>query len=100
MPGDYNGDGVTELAVFHPGTTYGEWSIQGQPLQLWGLANDIPVPGNYDNDPATELAVFHRGTTYGEWSVQGQPLQLWGGRCDIPLPLPYAIRSLLPTGGC
>ncbi len=101
VPSDYDGDGDTDIAVFHPGAVYGEWSVKDQPPypQLWGLANDIPEPGNYDSDPASELAVFHRGAQYGEWSIQGQSLQIWGGRCDIPLPLPHALYVLLPTGG-
>jgi len=87
---DFDGDGDTDLSVFHKGAQYGEWSIQSQAqLQFWGLANDVPVPANYDNDPATELAVFHRGTTYGEWSIQGQPLQFWGLANDIPVPGDY-----------
>ena len=56
------------------------------------------MPGDYDGNGTTDIAVFRNG----EWYVQGQPPypQIWGTNCDIPQPLPYAIRTLIPHGGC
>ena len=96
MPGDYDGNGTTDIAVFRNG----EWYIQGHDpfLQIWGQAGDVPVPGDYDGNGTTDIAVFRNG----EWYVQGHApfLQIWGTSCDIPQPLPYAIRTLIPHGGC
>ena len=91
MPGDYDGDGDSELATFHRGPVYGEWSIQDQPLQIWGYADDIPVPADYDGDGDTDIAVFHPGALYGEWSIQDQEpfSRLWGLANDIPVPGNY-----------
>ena len=56
------------------------------------------MPGDYDGNGTTDIAVFRSG----QWYVQGQPPfpQIWGTNCDIPQPLPYAIRTLIPHGGC
>jgi hypothetical protein len=47
MPGDYDGDGDTDIAVFRRGAQFGEWYIQGKPLQLWGGRCDTPLPLPY-----------------------------------------------------
>jgi hypothetical protein len=41
VPGDYNGDGSTDVAVFRP--SEGMWYIQGQPFMMWGGSGDIPL---------------------------------------------------------
>ena len=96
MPGDYDGNGTTDIAVFRNG----EWYVKGQPPfpQIWGQAGDVPVPGDYDGNGTTDIAVFRNG----EWYVKGQPPfpQIWGTSCDIPQPFPYALRTLIPHGGC
>jgi len=42
VPGDYNGDGVTDVAIYRPAT--GEWYVRGQFTVQWGASGDIPVP--------------------------------------------------------
>ena len=42
VPGDYNGDGTTDIAIFRP--TVGGWYINGQPTVFCGLNGDIPTP--------------------------------------------------------
>ena len=62
MPGDYDGDGITDLAVFRP--TTGTWFIvpsshPATPLNVvFGGWGDVPVPGDYDGDGKTDLGIF------------------------------------------
>lgn len=100
-PGDYDGDGKTDVAIFYPVT--GQWfvrsSISGtlmnnRPIQ-WGWKNTAPVPGDYDNDRITDAAVFaaSNSTWYIRSSVTtnalaGTPIQ-WGFKGVIPVPGDY-----------
>jgi uncharacterized delta-60 repeat protein len=88
---DFDGDGATDVSVFHAGSQFGEWFVQGQPPfpQLWGTPGDVPVPANYDADPQAELAVFRRGAQFGEWYVQGQAAVSWGAPGDTPVSVDY-----------
>ena len=60
---DYDGDGVTDLAVWRPST--GVWFIllsssgfaNAQVVQ-WGLTGDVPIVGDYDGDGKADLAVY------------------------------------------
>jgi hypothetical protein len=85
VPGDYNGDGITDVAVFRPST--GEWFVRNQFTVVWGGSGDIPVPGDYNGDGITDVAVFRPST--GEWFVRGQFTMQWGGSGDIPVPGDY-----------
>ena len=39
-PGDYDGNGTTDRAVFKEGA----WYVPNQPAVFFGLAGDIPLP--------------------------------------------------------
>lgn len=74
VPGDYDGDGNDDFAVWRPGT--GEWfvlrSLSGFNPQYasvfrWGRLGDIPVQADYDGDRRTDQAVFR--STENRWYV-------------------------------
>ncbi len=62
VPGDYDGDGTDDLAVFDPNT--GRWFIRtlsGTPLLMgttWGFPGARAVSGDYDGDGTSDLAIF------------------------------------------
>ena len=78
MPGDYDGNGVTDLALFRVATA--EWIItlhgtDGRPIgsrivQVGtpGNLNDLPVPGDYDGNGVTDFAVYR--VSDGTWYIQ------------------------------
>jgi hypothetical protein len=97
--GDYDGDGRSDVALYHPAN--GEWEILPSGSQFassissqWGTENDVPVPGDYDGDGRTNVAYYRPST--GQWSVlpsSGQsaaPLEVaTGARNKVPVPADY-----------
>ena len=92
VPGDYDGDGRTDSAVFRPST--GMWYVRDLVTNTvlfyqWGLDGDTPVPGDFDGDRKTDIAVFRPST--GIWYVRpsGNPgapgSYQWGLPGDIPI---------------
>ncbi|WP_197446705.1 Ig-like domain-containing protein [Tautonia plasticadhaerens] len=75
-PGDHDGNGVADLAVFRPAT--GEWLVAlkdgtgatlGVRVERFGdtQLRDVPAPADYDGNGVADLAVFRPAT--GEWLV-------------------------------
>jgi hypothetical protein len=68
-PGDYDGDGRFDLAVFRgqpdqPATFFVQQSTAGFRAVPFGLGSDLVVPGDYDGDGRTDFAVLRTGTQY------------------------------------
>ncbi len=90
---DYDGDEVSDFAVFRPSN--GTWHIQeskaGRVLVRFGMSGDIPVPADYDADGRADVAVWRPST--GMWyimqSIVGFRAQQWGAVGDKPLTGDY-----------
>ena len=98
VPGDYDGDGKTDVAIYN--TTNGGWWIipssgvgpQGQVGAYgvgWGGSGFTPVPGDYDGDGKTDFAIY-QSSNGGWWIIYSSDGSYhgmgWGGDAsDIPL---------------
>jgi len=97
VPGDYDGDGKADLALYRPATaTWFVWPSSGGTGWTigFGIAGDTPVPRDYDGDVRMDIAVYRPST--GMWFVltsssgftQG-PWRVWGTPGDVPVPADY-----------
>ncbi len=95
VPGDYDGDGTTDLAITRYLGSNIRWIIKpsgGGPIRHlnWGLnATDLEAHGDYDGDGITDLAIWrHTGDLAGYFIVRlsggGVMWESWGGPGDSP----------------
>lgn len=111
-PGDYDGDGKDDLALYRAGATVGTqsdfWillSSNNLPQHYaWGLRGDIAVARDYDGDGITDVAVYRRGDFAGAqafWYIRQSstntariiPFGITGDSTntfnDVPVPADY-----------
>jgi len=96
-PGDYDGDGKTDLATYRAST--GQWQVLNSStgktavLAVHAAATtDVPVPGDYDGDRKVDVA-FYQPTTRA-WSIQnssdGSHVDVFTSDDDgVPVPGDY-----------
>ena len=62
-PGDFDGDDITDRAVFNAGSWTVKKSSNGATLSMsWGTTGDKPVPADYDGDDLTDFAIYRPST--------------------------------------
>ena len=103
LPGDYDGDGIADFAVYRSGSWIIQLSSTGTTVSyvlrtsffVVGVGADLPVPGDYDGDGRTDLGIYRPST--GTWYIgaasSGYSMITttvqWGLRNDIPVPGDY-----------
>ena len=95
VAGDWNGDGVTNIGIFHHGTWFldmdgdGKWS-KGDVRAQFGQPGDIPVVGDWTGDGVKKIGVYRKGVWYLDTNnnhvldAQDKVLRL-GGPDDLPV---------------
>ncbi len=93
-PGDYDGDGKNDFAVFRAqeGIFYVSKSGGGTDAVYWGANGDQTIPGDYDGDGKTDYAVARQQTPrefYIRTQTGATQFYQFGINTDVPVPGDY-----------
>ncbi len=94
IPGDYDGDGTADFAIFRPST--GLWAVRGITRAYFGASGDTPVAGDYSGNNRTDMAVFRPSS--GLWAVRGGARVYFGGPQSIPSSGDYGKQGRYIAG--
>lgn len=82
VPGDFDGDGKSDMAVFYSVT--GKWYIKDIANKIlawnfaWGWPGATPVSGDYDGDGKSDLAVLDENSgRWYVWSLANNRMLVW-----------------------
>jgi hypothetical protein len=91
-PGDYDGDGKADIAIFQGATASWFFAINGVVVGpiAFGSPGDTPVPGDFDGDGRTDLAVYRSAT--GHWTLMLSTIGVVG-----PIPFGAPGLSIVPV---
>ena len=84
-PGDYNGDGTSDIAVFRG--TSGLWAVRNVTRVYFGVSSDALAPGDYNGDGTTDIVVFRPPT--GLWAARNLTRLYHGSSADAPVAGDY-----------
>lgn len=88
--GDFDGNGVYDLAVFRNGS----WFINtnhsltvDQTIGFGGVPGDIPLAGDFDGDGIADLVIYRAGRWFIRGSEPGNAVtqRSFGGATDVPV---------------
>ncbi len=78
VTGDFNGDGVTDIAVYIDGQWFidlngnGKWD-EGDLWAQLGSEDDQPVSGDWDADGKTDIGIYGPAWARDPWAIEREP---------------------------
>jgi hypothetical protein len=103
LSGDFNGDGLDEIAA-HFGKTFcldmngnGTWDgVAGGDAKLrFGMRGSMPLAGDFNGDGVDEIGAYHAGRFYIDANGNGR----WDGRAGGDLNLEFGPAEATPLAG-
>ncbi len=78
VTGDFNGDGITDIAVYIDGQWFidlngnGKWD-EGDLWAQLGSQEDLPVTGDWDADGKADIGIYGPAWTRDPWAIEREP---------------------------